>query len=117
MIVPMIGIGQCLSGDCKNGYGVFTNSVGTYVGEFENGRYHGQGTLVTTGVMAGSYCGEWKNGTRDGMATEHMLGISGDWLITYIGHYKYNKRNGKGLWLQKDGTRKEGLWRNGEFSN
>jgi hypothetical protein len=41
---------------------------GTYVGEFRNGVFHGQGKRIyTEGVMAGTgYDGEWANGERSG---------------------------------------------------
>ena len=39
----------------------------TYVGERENGKYHGQGTL--TFRDGDKYVGEWKNGKHHGQGT------------------------------------------------
>ena len=47
MIVPMIGFGQCISGDCENGYGTYTYENGEkYVGEYKDNKMHGQGTFT-----------------------------------------------------------------------
>ena len=49
LCVPLIGVGQktgCISGDCENGHGTFTwANGGKYVGEWKDGKQHGQGTL------------------------------------------------------------------------
>ena len=59
LCLPMIGFGQCISGDCENGYGTYTYDLGNwksrqggsihsmvsqYVGQWKDGKYHGQGT-------------------------------------------------------------------------
>ena len=37
----------CIQGDCNNGYGTFIDSFGNkYVGEYKDGKRHGQGTLT-----------------------------------------------------------------------
>ena len=46
LCLPMIGFGQCISGDCENGYGTFDAYWDKYVGEWKNGKMHGQGTLT-----------------------------------------------------------------------
>ena len=47
MIVPMIGFGQCISGDCENGYGTWVTEDGTkYKGEWKDGLSHGLGVLT-----------------------------------------------------------------------
>ena len=44
-IVPIIGFGQCISGDCENGYGTYIYSGEwegqKYVGEWKYGKLHG----------------------------------------------------------------------------
>ena len=44
---PIIGFGQCISGDCENGYG--TSSYGNgdkYTGEWKNNMMNGRGTYT-----------------------------------------------------------------------
>ena len=37
--------GLCVSGDCENGYGTYTYASGDkFVGEWKDGKKHGQGT-------------------------------------------------------------------------
>jgi hypothetical protein len=65
LALPFIGFGQgqCISGDCVNGYGVFTSAEGTYEGNWKNRKVHG------TGVFKGSYYtyeGEHVNGKKHG---------------------------------------------------
>ena len=39
--------GECIKGDCYNGEGAFTWPDGSkYVGEYNNGNHHGQGTYT-----------------------------------------------------------------------
>ena len=66
----MIGFGQCISGDCENGYG--TSSYG-------NGD---------------KYTGEWKNNMMNGRGT-YTFG-EGAWKVDiYVGEYKNNMMNGR----------------------
>ena len=63
LCLPMIGFAQCTSGDCFNGYGVFTSEEGTYKGNWKDGKVHGGG------VFKGSqytYDGKYVNGTQHG---------------------------------------------------
>ena len=47
MIVPMISFSQCISGDCKNGYGDFIYDNGnTYSGEWKDGVRYDIGTYT-----------------------------------------------------------------------
>ena len=76
----------CISGDCENGQGTFSYSVGDkYVGEWKNGLLHGQGTY--TSADGDKYVGEWKDGLMHGQGT-----------LTYA-----------------DGTSQKGLWQNDKF--
>ena len=53
----------CTSGDCENGYGVFTSSEGTYKGNWKNGKVHGTGVFV--GILY-TYDGQYVNGQQHG---------------------------------------------------
>ncbi len=75
---------QCMSGDCKNGKGVFVYPSGAkYVGEFKNSEIHGIG--VCTYSDGSRYEGQWAN--------------------------RYPE--GKGIKTLKDGTRLTGAWKKG----
>ena len=70
----------------------WTNCVGThtwfgdkYVGEYRNGRMHGQGTLA------------WANGSK------------------YVGEFRNGKYNGQGKMIHADGRVEEGIWKNDKF--
>ena len=69
LCVPLIGIGQCISGDCNNGYGTYTwqNPWEQYVGEYKDGKMHGQGTY--TWASGSKYVGEWKDDKKHGQGT------------------------------------------------
>ena len=62
LCVPLIGLGQCISGDCENGYGTYTFASGDkYVGEFKDGRPQGKGTKIYANGKVEE--GRWENGT------------------------------------------------------
>ncbi len=76
---------QCLSGDCRNGSGVYLYPGARYVGQFKNGQASGSGSMYY--ADGGKQTGEWALG----------------------------KPNGKGTYFAPDGQKKEGIWRMGEF--
>ena len=61
---------KCIKGDCINGFGTWTWDFGTtYVGEFKNGKFHGQGTIKR---KSGTTVGEFRNDhTYDVVTTSH----------------------------------------------
>ncbi len=90
LCLPMIGVGQCISGDCENG----------------------QGTYIWTN--GDKYVGEWKDGKRNGQGT-YTWG-SGEWEgEKYVGEFKGNKQNGDGVYFDAFGKVSQGLWKDGEF--
>jgi len=83
--LPLIGWGQCISGDCENGHGTFTWSSGNkYIGEFIEGMRTGQGTFT------------WTNGDK------------------YVGAFIENKRTGQGTLTWADGTQYVGEYKDGD---
>ena len=47
LCLPMIGFGQCVSGNCENGYGTYTDANGDeYAGEYKDGLLHGIGAYT-----------------------------------------------------------------------
>jgi len=77
-----VGFAECIKGDCTNGYGTFTWKSGEfagdrYVGEFKDGKPHGQGTYtyadgtVKKGIWEkGVLVEEWKDGELQNQPVE-----------------------------------------------
>ena len=63
LCLPFIGFGQCTSGNCQQGYGVFTSAEGTYEGNFKNGKPHGYGVFKGSSY---TYDGQYVNGQQHG---------------------------------------------------
>ena len=56
-------IGDCISGDCNNGYGTCIYSIGgKYIGEFKNNKRDGIGTITL--ANGDKYSGAWKNNEK-----------------------------------------------------
>ena len=77
----------------------------TYVGERENGKYHGQGTLTLPD--GDKYVGEWKNGKFHGQGTRTLYDGS-----KFVGIWKDNRR-WKGKSFDEEG-KEIGEYVNGE---
>jgi len=76
----------CLTGDCKNGQGIFAYPDGSkYEGSFQKGKFEGSGTFY------------FANGDK------------------YTGYFKENYPDGEGTRFLKDGQKETGKWRKGEF--
>jgi hypothetical protein len=90
-----------------------------YLGEFKDGRRHGQGVLFSRNKYT-KYEGEFKDGAPNGHGIETYYSrlIGGGKKINkqYVGAFKDGKRNGLGILSSFDGLlRKEGVWANGDF--
>ena len=45
LIIPAVAFGECLEGDCANGFGVYMfPEGGQYAGQFAQGEFAGQGS-------------------------------------------------------------------------
>ncbi|CCQ89802.1 exported hypothetical protein [Nitrospina gracilis 3/211] len=99
---------KCL-GECGNGRGTLLLESGDhYVGEFQDGAYHGYGTLnQATGEH---YTGEWRHGLRHGQGTQ--VWPNGD---RYTGGWKLDRRHGPGIFNKADGTGQSGRWQDGRL--
>ena len=76
---------QCVSGDCKNGKGIYLYPSGAkYVGEFEDGEIHGIGVCYYTD--GSKYQGEWEHRYPEGRGTK----------------------------IYADGTERTGFWKKGQ---
>jgi len=103
------------SGVFHNCFGTFTFGKGQwegdkYVGEFKDGRFHGQGTY--TYADGSKYVGEFKVGNYHGQGT-FTFG-KGQWEgDKYVGEYKDSKRHGHGIYTRADGSKYVGEWKDG----
>ena len=103
--------------DGYTGQGTFTYAHGynsnfhgeKYVGEWNNGNMHGQGTFTYSN--GDIYEGELKDNKMHGQGT--FTYAHGD---KYEGGYNYGKFHGQGTITLADGTIiKKGLWENGKY--
>ena len=79
-------------------------SGGKYVGEYRDGKIHGQGTY--TWPDGGKYVGEHSDGQRSGQGTRTWPDGA-----KYVGEWKDGKRNGQGTQTRPDGSViHSGLW-------
>ena len=120
--------------DC---FGIWNSANGNkYVGEFKNGKYHGQGTFIY--ISGDKYVGEFKNGKRNGQGIytsvdgheyvgelrdnkQHgrgtlTFGPKSKWAgDIYVGEWKDGRYHGQGTYSYADESIKEGVWENGNF--
>ena len=128
-VLPLIGFGQCVSGDCEDGFGTYINKEGDkyeqykYVGEWKNGQKHGQGVMIMTWNSNDRYVGEWKNDKKDGYGTDKWVEVeTGEIGGEYIGEFKDGEIFGEGTWIfiEIEGIEskgnvssiKRGVWKN-----
>ena len=102
-----------LKNNVPNGYGTLTLSSGentgqSYLGQFKNGKAHGQGK--TSWPNGDSHTGSYKKGNADGLGT--IIWSNGS---QYIGHFLDNKHHGQGKYTYPDGRTREGTFVDGNF--
>ncbi len=97
---------QCLSGNCRNGYGKKKFKSGAiYTGQFKNDQITGKGKLQYSN--GGVYVGQWQNNMRNGKGK--MKFKNGDF---YQGDFRKSNMHGRGYMEFVNGDRYEG-----EFNN
>jgi len=94
-----------------NCHGTATLSWGKYVGEFRDGKFHGQG--IGTTVNGNRYVGEHRDGKPHGQGT--FTFASGN---KYVGEFRDGKRHGQGTFTMANGDKHVGQYtddkRNGQ---
>ena len=92
-----IEIGECISGDCKNGIGIYTLPDGSkYEGEWKDSLMNGQGKMRMRN--GDKYVGEYKNGLNCGQGTYTWIDGS-----VYEGEWKAGLKHGQGTYTDGGG--------------
>jgi hypothetical protein len=81
-----------------------------YAGEYENGKFHGQGTY--TGRYGDNYVGQFKDGEFNGQGTYTWVTKKG---AKYVGRFKNDKYHGQGTYIFADGAKYVGRFKKGKF--
>ena len=125
-LISILAISQdngCIYGDCENGFGKKEIEGLTYIGEFEEGNFHGVGTISSS--EGGSYTGMWKDGKMEAfgeliradgstvtgqfhLGNIHGVAIERDTKgkLMYQGEFKDGLYSGQGYYyLQDEGKR------------
>ena len=93
--------GECISGDCRNGYGTYGWDDGSiYIGEFRNSNFNGSGTLTfgNNEWKGDKYVGEFKDDIRFGYGTYYYADGN-----QYVGEFKNGEMHGLGTFTFADG--------------
>ena len=85
----------------------FSNGI-VYFGEWKNNQKHGFGTVLTKTFL---FSGEWIDNQFGNEGLMYFID-SGN---TYIGEFKNNIINGKGIFTLANGQKQEGVWKNEKF--
>ena len=95
-----------------NCFGAVTNADGDeYVGEWKDGKFHGQGTY--TWVSEEKYVGEFKDSKKHGQGT--YTWASGRFTGNkYVGEYKDGKQHGQGTFTYTGGRIVVQEWKDGK---
>ena len=126
-----LSFANCLKGDCNNGFGTWEDTDFKYIGQFKDGFFNGQGTVIFNDGE--SYTGEFSNDAFNGYGTYIFLNgdtYVGDFLDgefsgygfhsfsngeTYEGSYLNNQRNGFGNYKFNDGQEYIGEFKNDNY--
>ena len=106
MLFPQIGNTKCIQGNCYDGLGTYIYPSGAkYIGKFQKGQIHGNGTLYFSNGNV--YKGDWVWQYRQGRGK--MIFRSGE---VYTGEFHKSKMSGRGTMKFPDGDKYTGQWAN-----
>lgn len=74
-----------------------------YVGEFREGKYHGEGKYISHDGV--TYEGNWENDQKNGFGVIKFPGGN-----MYEGYFLNGKFHGKGRYTKNDGSMYDGDW-------
>ena len=97
--------GEIIKNKNKNLKILLYSNGNKYIGEWHNGKKHGQGTSIF--FNGNKYTGEYKRNIREGEGV--FLHYNGD---LYVGNFKNNLRHGKGTYFFSNGEQYHGEWKN-----
>jgi hypothetical protein len=106
------GWAECIEGNCVNGQGTYNYANGNqYIGEFKDGRHHGQGTytFAERSFDGDQYIGGWKDNKIHGQGT--YTWADGN---QYIGGWEDNNKHGQGTFTWADGNQYIGGWKDNQ---
>ena len=95
--VNTAGFAQCISGNCRDGYGTYQDAKQRYTGFFNNMMPEGYG--VKNFVSGSSYIGQFHEGKYDKTGTFYWNDGT-----RYIGNWVNGKREGIGTEISSDGV-------------
>lgn len=108
IFLSSLSIGQCIQGDCINGYGILTCDCGyTFEGEFKEGMKF-YGTLTKEDLV---YTGSFKNDVAHGYGLIRYA--DGSW---YEGDFALNQPHGYGKFKYSQGQTYIGQFKEGSFN-
>ncbi|MBC8265397.1 MAG: retroviral-like aspartic protease family protein [Flavobacteriales bacterium] len=114
--LSLISYGQCLSGDCNNGFGVWKyidkeqKQYLIYKGMFENGKYHGKGE-ITSFSNKNELISRFEGTFVHNQPNEEYYSI---W--TFNNGMKFEGfKNGMGTFYYEDGKYERGLYKDGKL--
>lgn len=101
---------QCIDGNCEDGYGVYLYSTGErYEGYWSNGEKNGFGAL--TQPSGDTYVGQFLDDAYNGNGT-YIWAADG---TKYIGHWEDGNFQGIGTYIQSNGTVQRGIFQDDEM--
>ena len=116
----------CVTGNCENGFGIYTWGSGNwegdkYIGEWKDGYMSGQGFYQWH--SGSKYIGTWESGKQNGYGTQYYsdgtkaLGFFKDGNLSgsssEVGCVSGNCTNGYGVWIYDGGDKYEGYFKDG----
>lgn len=93
----IVDLGDCISGDCENGYGIREAYNQTFEGNYKNGKLSGQGTyiklsssisIITDGYAKLKYVGNWKENKKHGQGIETRYDSDDKIIYKYDGFWE-----------------------------
>tara|TARA_B100000579_G_C22228000_1_gene574730 strand:+ start:39 stop:542 length:504 start_codon:yes stop_codon:yes gene_type:complete len=97
LIVPFLSFGQCIQGDCDNGFGTYIFAGGEkYTGEFKDGKEHGIGAYYY--ANGNIFMGDIENGSPHGNGIQFLKANteenSTDSDIKILGNFQRGTKEG-----------------------